>query len=241
MKLGAEPRKVAVLGLLLAVAAYLMYTNVIAPGNPYGMPSVTSTATPQTPAASRPTTTAEPSRTANISRDRRASSSNQEWVPTLKPRRPEEQPDPITVDPTLRLDLLAKLQQVELGGGHRSLFEFSQPPPPKAPEPTIKPKPIESAKADGAPKPEEKPPEPKDPPKPPPPPIPLKFYGFIAGSGARRAFFLNGEDILVGSEGQTLQARYKIVRIGLSSAVIEDTQHKNQQTIRLEEPPQGGD
>jgi len=29
------------------------------------------------------------------------------------------------------------------------------------------------------------------------------------------------------------------VRIGLSSAVVEDSQHKHQQTIRLEEPPQG--
>jgi hypothetical protein len=238
VKLGAEPRKVVVLALLLAVAGYLMYTNVIAPGNSYGPPSSPATATTQAPAASRPNTP-EPPRSPNISRDRRASGSNQEWVPTLKPRRPEDQPDPMTVDPTLRLDLLAKLQAVELGGGHRSLFEFSQPPPPKAPEPTIKPKPVEAAKTDTA-KPEEKPSAPVDPPRPPPPPIPLKFYGFIAGSGARRAFFLNGEDILVGSEGQTLQTRYRIVRIGLSSAVIEDTEHKNQQTIRLEEPPQGG-
>ncbi|HJT90249.1 MAG TPA: hypothetical protein VJ732_20400, partial [Bryobacteraceae bacterium] len=66
---------------------------------------------------------------------------------------------------------------------------------------------------------------------PPPPPIPLKFYGFVAQSrpGARRAFFMDGEDIIVATEGQMIKNRYKIVKIGVNSAVVEDTQFKNHQ------------
>jgi hypothetical protein len=76
------------------------------------------------------------------------------------------------------------------------------------------------------------------PPKPPPPPIPLKFYGFVTGSGPRRAFFLNGDEIFVASEGDLVQKRYKIVRINVTSAVVADTQHEdNQQTLRLEAQP----
>ena len=51
-------------------------------------------------------------------------------------------------------------------------------------------KPAEEAKVE--------PPKPAEPPKPPPPPpIPLKYYGFAGTpqSGARRAFFLDGDDI----------------------------------------------
>jgi hypothetical protein len=83
-------------------------------------------------------------------------------------------------------------------------------------------------------KPPEKPPEPV---KPPPPPVPLKFYGFVAGSDSRRAFFLQGEEIFVAAEGDIVQKRYKIVRIGLNSAVVEDTEHKHQQTLPLEQAP----
>jgi hypothetical protein len=78
------------------------------------------------------------------------------------------------------------------------------------------------------------------PPKPPPPPIPFKFYGFIApatGGLSRRAFFLEGEDIFVAGEGEMIKKRYKVVRIGVNSAVVEDTQHSHQQTLRLEEQP----
>jgi hypothetical protein len=138
----------------------------------------------------------------------------------------------MTIDPTLRLDLLAKLKQVTLAKGERSLFDYSQPPPPPAPavkQPIIQPKPMEETKADNGVTPEVKPPEP------PKPPIPLKFYGFVVGGGTRRGFFLQGtEEIFVASEGELVQKRYKIVRIGVNSAVVEDTQFKHQQTLPLE-------
>jgi len=233
--LGAEPKKMGALAALLLGAGYSLYVNVLAP-EPGPRQQSSTSARPPVPAAAVKAAPARPA--ANIARDSRVGS--QEWVPTLKPKRPEDAADPMTVDPTLRLDLLAKLAAVTASGGNRSLFEFSQPPQPKAPEPKIIPKEVAAAKAAEIAKAQAAAAAPADPVKPPPPPIPLKFYGFVSGGGPRRAFFLNGEDILVAAEGQTVQSRYKIIRISLSSAVVEDTQHKNQQTIRLEEPPAGG-
>jgi hypothetical protein len=72
---------------------------------------------------------------------------------------------------------------------------------------------------------------------PPPPPITLKYYGFTSPSGAaaKTAFFLDGDDILIAKEGDTLKKRYKVVRIGVNSVVMEDTDSKRQQTLPLAE------
>jgi len=139
------------------------------------------------------------------------------------------------IDPTLQLDRLAKVRNVSVEGGSRSLFEFYTPPPPPVPKPTpIVPKPLTAADLKAA---ELK----KGPaPPPPPPPIPLKFYGYSGAmrSTVRRAFFLDGEDIVQAGENETIRNRYKIIRIGVNSAVVEDTVAKNQQTLPLAEEAQ---
>jgi hypothetical protein len=88
------------------------------------------------------------------------------------------------------------------------------------------------------PMPPPKPAEAVKPAEPKAPPIPLKFYGFVnpPKAGIKRAFFLDGDEIIIAGEGDTVKKRYKIVRIGLNSAVVEDTQFKsnNQQTLPLE-------
>jgi hypothetical protein len=141
----------------------------------------------------------------------------------------------MTVDPTLRLDLLAKVQAVSLEGGARNVFQFSTPPPPpapKGPEPKIVPKTPAQIAQEALAKPPAGPPV-----KPPPPPINLKYYGYstVKTDGHKTAFFLDGEDILVGAEGETLKRRYKVVRIGVNSVVMEDTESKSQQTLPLAE------
>ena len=71
--------------------------------------------------------------------------------------------------------------------------------------------------------------------KPPPPPIPLKFYGYanrLTGA-ARQAFFLDGEDIQIKGENDVIRSRYKILRIGINSATVEDLQSHDQQTLPL--------
>ena len=67
------------------------------------------------------------------------------------------------IDPALKLDLLARVAAVKLEGGDRSLFEFSQAPPPKAPDVKIVPGPVKPVK-----------PEPPPPQPPPPPPEPRR-------------------------------------------------------------------
>lgn len=226
MKLGAERKKVAILGTLLAIAAVVFYINLGDTGESESaalpkMAPVTPV-TRQTPAGDPPP----------AARDNRRP---REFRPSVK--RPDGQPlDPAKIDPTLHLDLLEKLQTVAFNGSGRNIFEFgAEPPPPppaaKPPEPKIIPQPIGLAP----------PPieiaKPADSPKPQAPPIPLKFYGFISTPrGAdRRGFFLDGEDIVVAAEGETIKNRYKVVRIGLNSVEMEDLEFQQRQTLRLEE------
>jgi hypothetical protein len=121
------------------------------------------------------------------------------------------------------------------------VFDFSQPPAPKpdpvkaaAAKPPV-PDPIVAAKAAEA---EEAKPEPA---KPKAPPIPLRFYGYVspAGPSVKRAFFTEGEEIHVVREGEVVKRRYKIVRIGVNSVVVEDVEAGGQQTLPLEEQQQG--
>ncbi len=128
-------------------------------------------------------------------------------------------------------DLLARVQAVSMAGGVRNLFQFGAPPLPKIPEVKINPLSVQAAAAAAAT------PAPGPPPTPPPPPIPLKFYGYAtpAPSGAKRVFFLDGEDIIVAAEGQLVKNRYKLVRVGINSVVVEDVQFKHEQTLPLEE------
>ena len=230
MKVGAEPKKIAILGVLIAIGIYSFYANVLSDSTPApSRTAPTARAVPRVdaPAAPGPSLAPPPAR----STAPRVRSGGTDFRPSLKPRTGSDRIDPTTIDPTLRFGLLAKVQAVELHGGRRNLFQFGAPPPPppsKEPEPKIIPKPI--AKDEVA---EAKPPKPAGPP--PPPPIPLKYYGYSSqqGQSRRRAFFLDGEEILVAAEGETVKRRYKVVRIGVNSVVLEDTEHKSQQTLPL--------
>jgi hypothetical protein len=237
MKMGAEPKKVVVLVGLLVVAGivYVINSGGDSSGAPQASPSaVSSNAPPAVSGQPSPTRPPEPEGT------RRASRGGTEFRPSVRPKRGEERADPVTIDPTLRLDLLAKLQEVKVEGRRRSIFDFSQPEPPK-PDPTqvaASKTPVPSPLV----KPEDKAAEPDktaEPAKPQAPPIPLKFYGYISRSNlpAKRAFFMDGEEIHVVSEGDLVKKRYKIVRIGVNSAVVEDTQFGQEQTLPLEQQP----
>ena len=234
--LGAEPKKVIGLGALVLLGAYFYFSG--SSGAPAGKPSSSS-------ASSRPAAQAAPeplkkmtARTLSKARGTQRSSgggSFLEFRPSLKPRKDGEV-DRASIDPTLRLDRLEKLRAIGFAGGMRSLFESSQgqaalvaikePPKIIVQRPVYGPPQLQKEVAA------------VKPPEPPPPPIALKFYGFISprSSGTKRAFFLDGDDIIVASEGQLVKSRYRIVRIGVNSAVVEDTQFKNnQQTLPLVE------
>jgi hypothetical protein len=180
----------------------------------------------------------------SIARPNNNKRSSAEYKPVLKSKKAEDRIDPATVDPTLRLELIARLAKVAIEGGHRPVFEFGSAPAPKAPDPgKIKPEPVKQARFIG---PMPKPPDPPktepvktEPPKPKAPPIPLKYYGFTSPrAGGKRAFFMEGEEVYLGLEGETVKKRYKIVRINLNSVVMEDTDFKDQQTLPLVEQMQ---
>jgi len=243
MKTGLENKKeLAALAVLALIAGYFLYTNVLAPTGPApaaGSAAASSAAegraaSPAPAASLSPRAGARPLRREQRNR-------SDEFHPVLHSKNPEDQIDPNEVDPRIRLDLLAKLQNVPPADGGRNLFQVGPPPAPKpnGPEPKIVP-----------PKPAMGPPDvfhnedlvAKGPPPPPPlPPITFKYYGLttVRHNGKRTAFFMNGEEILIRGVGDMVSGSYRLVSIGLTSATVEDTQSKRQQTVPLAEEAQG--
>jgi hypothetical protein len=232
MNLGAEPKKIVMLAGLVVVGGYVFYSNVLSSPETEKPRTLEQPAVaPQAPsvvAARGPA----PRKTSHIR--------TEAFQPKL-PTRPEDKPNYATVDPTLRLDLLAKVQAVEPEGGSRSLFVFSAAPAAEVKLPDVGP--IHPKPRFVGPMP---PPAPAaaaaKPPEPPPPPITLKFYGYSTprADGQKRAFFLDGDDIFVAAEGEMVKKRYRVVQIQVNSVVMEDTQYKNnRQTLILQQEQAG--
>jgi hypothetical protein len=69
---------------------------------------------------------------------------------------------------------------------------------------------------------------------PPPAPIPLKFIGIIESAGVgRMAALTDGKHVFHGRVGDNIEGRYRIVRIGVESIVLERVEDGSQQTIRM--------
>jgi hypothetical protein len=117
-----------------------------------------------------------------------------------------------SLDPTLKLDLLAMSEETRYEGSGRNIFV-------SAPETVV----IETPKASGItdPKPEED--KYHTPTIPTAPPIPLRFYGFASSPGEPKKIFLKkGEDVFVAGEGEIVDRRYKVMRITNTSVEIQD-------------------
>ena len=108
----------------------------------------------------------------------------------------------------------------------RNPFRFGVPPPPPAP-----PRPVVPV----APMPPPPPPQPTGPPPvPPPPPIALKFVGLVQlPNGKKIASLSDGKGMLMGTDGDVIDGRYRIVRIGVESIVMEYLDGRGRQTIPL--------
>ena len=185
MMLGMESRwkAVAVFGLA-AVALVLFTMNIV-------WPMLAPAASPQTASPPPPAERRAPARAG----PRGAASAAQ------------------SLDPTLRLGLLASVEGVQYKGSGRNIFRGQEEAPI--------PKPVASAlKTPAGP--------------PPPPPINLKFYGFASKPGESRKVFLSqGEDIFIAAEGDIVNRRYRIVRIGVNSVEVEDLLDKRHQVLPL--------
>lgn len=220
--IGAEPKKIAILGGLLAVAAVVWWIN--SGSSPSSGAAPVATAPREAVAAPAKVAAARPSSRVGIR-------SMDDFKPSLKLK---EDVDISKVDPTLKLDLLAKLREVGLDRGTRgSVFDWGKAPPPPAVLSVKNILPGQVAEVYGPFPPAPPPPPAKPKPTPPPPPIPLKFYGFSSHTGTKRAFFLDGDDIDVASENEVIKNRYKVIKIGVNSVEMEDLNYKHQQTLPL--------
>ncbi len=124
-----------------------------------------------------------------------------------------------TLDPRLRLDILAASQSKKYEAG-RNIFRMEE-------------KRIETAIASPrGPMGPEPPPTPT--PTPPPPPIPLKFYGFASKPNEPKRIFLADEgEVFVARQGDIVERKYKVVQINNTSVIIEDVLNNNRQPIPL--------
>jgi hypothetical protein len=67
-----------------------------------------------------------------------------------------------------------------------------------------------------------------------PPPMPVRFFGIVEDHGRKLAALTDGRgNVFYGSEGDIIEGRYRIVRIGVESIELAWVDGRGQQTIRL--------
>jgi len=126
--------------------------------------------------------------------------------------------------PDVHLDALES-EHPKPGQAERDLFRFKPKAPPPPPTPVAPPTPPPSAA----------PPVPTGPPPPPPvPPIALKFIGVMESQAQKIAVLSDGRGApFYGKEGEIVEGRYRIVKIGVESVEIAYADGRGRQTIRL--------
>ena len=135
------------------------------------------------------------------------------------------------IDPTLKLWLLDRVRTVKPLQGGRNLFETGPElaqagglAVPKVsriiPKPLPPVGPIQPALAVA----------------PPPVNIPLRYYGFVKPSwrgDGNRGYFMEGENILMATEGDVLEGHFLVVALSPNKARVEDIQLKQGQDLPL--------
>jgi hypothetical protein len=125
----------------------------------------------------------------------------------------------------IRLELLQR-EQVALSPPDRNPFRFERrasAAPLSRPQVTRRAAPIEVAPTGPLP-------------PPPPPPIPLRFIGYLQPSDApgRVAVLSDGRgNVFNGKEGDVIEGRYRLLRVGNDSADLIYLDGRGRQTIRL--------
>jgi hypothetical protein len=112
-------------------------------------------------------------------------------------------------DPSLRLDLLARMQKEKFNGRDRNIFSAAPLPPSPAQ--------IEARKAAQQ--------APLLPVGPPPLTVPANFYGIVTdlATGQKRACFsANADDVYIVPEGGTLMNQFRVVKIGNNSVELQE-------------------
>src|SRR4051794_4849100 len=119
MNLGAEPKKVALLGILVVgiVGIYIYNSSGDSAPSPTPAPRIAVNTAPGSPTVAAKQTKAP------------ARNERGEFRPVLPGSKPGDK-SPESIDPQLRLDLLAKVEAVQPLEGGRNLFQFGVAPAP---------------------------------------------------------------------------------------------------------------
>jgi hypothetical protein len=132
-------------------------------------------------------------------------------------------------NPSIHWGQLERAQKTEYKSNGRNPFSPNAPPPPEDPKKT---KPIPPGEPGGPPL-----PPPPEPPKKAFLPANLKFFGYgtVPIGSPRIAFFTDGEDVYIVTEGGTLLGRYKIVKVGNTSLEFQEISSGLPGTTQLDE------
>jgi hypothetical protein len=126
--------------------------------------------------------------------------------------------------PDVNLDALTNAKPKPVST-ERNLFKFKPKPPPPPPPPprVVAPPPVVATAPPGPP------------PPPPPPPIAMKFIGIVEAPdrAAKIAVLSDGRHVFHGHEGDIIEGRYRILRIGFESIEMAYLDGRGRQTIRL--------
>jgi hypothetical protein len=133
-------------------------------------------------------------------------------------------------NPNLHFEPVERARKTEYKSAGRNIFSAVAPPPlaPKPAKPNREPY---------------KQPMPEPPLPPPPPPVlPVKFFGYgvVPNGTARLAFFTDGEEVYVVGEGEILQKRFRILKIGNASVEFEEISTGLHGTAPLQDQGAGG-
>ena len=126
---------------------------------------------------------------------------------------------------TIHLPRIDVVRKTEYKGNGRDPFSLVAPPPP----------------AQVVPQPGDKNYVAPTPPPPPPLELPVKFFGYgtVPNGTARRAFLTDGDEVYVVAEGDTLLARFRILKIGNATLDFEEISSGRQGKATLEDAGTG--
>ena len=144
-------------------------------------------------------------------------------VPRTAPRsaaQPSEKIDPAELD--VKLEALNR-ESGDPVGSTRNPFRFQPKPPPPAPPPPR----IESPPSYVPP------PAPTGPPGPKPIGELIKFIGIVETGSSRIGAFSDCRYTFSGREGEIIEGRFRVVRIGVESAVLEYVDGRGRTTLPL--------
>ena len=144
--------------------------------------------------------------------------------PAAAPRGRAATPSAQQTAPSVHLEVLTA-ERPRPEGVSRDLFSFKSrvaptpPPPPPPPVAVQRPVPVAPAVPAGPP---------------PPPPIPLKFAALLGQGSVKIAVLIDSVGhAIYGKEGETVEGRYRILRISKESIDMSYVDGRGRQTIRM--------